>query len=206
MKSIHKVMKVILISYPSFFEGEAETVSSLMEKFDFTFHLRKPNARDDKYENFLNYIPQKFHSRIVLHQAWHLKDKYDIAGLHFSTVNRQKFLRYNQFVTVSTSCHSFAEIQDLDGQYNYMFLSPVFDSISKKGYKSLLDFEEIKKQLSIHRKSEIFALGGISQETLPCLINLNFDGIALLGAVWTASPSTGIDYFSNLRSIFECIN
>ena len=63
-------------------------------------------------------------------------------------------------------------------------MSPVFDSISKQGYKANFNKEELKKFLKKERKIKIMGLGGVTEDNYSELINLGFDGGAFLGSVW----------------------
>ena len=68
---------------------------------------------------------------------------------------------------------------------HYVFLSPIFDSISKKGYKhsfSNKDLEEAGINGIINER--VVALGGVTPEYIPQLRAWNFGGAAFLGDVW----------------------
>lgn len=109
----------------------------------------------------------------------------------------------------SISCHSINELLDLDnfgrsfadryytgqdstiqhseGQYPYgqfypyyATLSPIFDSISKQGYKAAFNFDELQSALS-KLKLPVIALGGVTPEKIPLLTTLGFKGAAMLG-------------------------
>lgn len=99
--------------------------------------------------------------------------------------------------SISRSCHSFEEVtESLDNanpdspkgsksEFDYVFLSPIFDSISKKGYKhsfSNRDLEDAGNSGIINEK--VIALGGIIPQFIPQLRAWNFGGAAFLGDVW----------------------
>lgn len=84
--------------------------------------------------------------------------------------------------------HSLNELEDCEEKYDYAFLSPIFDSISKAGYKSNYDLKEIKVFFK-NRNEKIIALGGIDEDKIDTVKDLGFSGIALLGAIWqTENP------------------
>ena len=66
-----------------------------------------------------------------------------------------------------------------------MFLSPVFDSISKAGYRGAFPPQELdgaaRRGLIDHK---VVALGGVSAQKMPQVHAWGFGGVALLGAVW----------------------
>ena len=75
-----------------------------------------------------------------------------------------------------------------------MFLSPIFDSISKTGYTSSFDLSAVQESLQKLAtrpgyQPQVLALGGISAKTLPLARQAGFAGAAVLGAVWgSANP------------------
>jgi thiamine-phosphate pyrophosphorylase len=94
--------------------------------------------------------------------------------------------------TLSRSCHSIEELTD--GQrYDYLFLSPIFDSISKKGYRSAFSPEQLTKagkEGVINEK--VIALGGITPEKKTAIKDWNFGGIAVLGFLWQEPTIAGV--------------
>jgi thiamine-phosphate pyrophosphorylase len=72
-----------------------------------------------------------------------------------------------------------------------LFLSPVFDSISNQGYNSKFQPEELYQFL--HQQSarpDVIALGGITDNVVDDVFDVGFDGIALLGYIWTMFEQT----------------
>ena len=198
-------MKLKLIAYPEFFEGEEQIVSLLLQKYNFTFHLRKPNASVDEYRKFLQNIPEVLHARIMLHDAFELYKEFVVQGLHFSTQNRNKIDGF-QSGTKSTSCHSIVEAGEWDGKVESMFLSPVYPSISKQGYTSVLSKTEVKNYLHQPRISNVFALGGIDTKNIPEIAKMGFDGITVLGAIWGIEPGDYNKVESRLKTLVECLS
>ena len=97
---------------------------------------------------------------------------------------------------MSVSCHSFEEIDALPFEPNYVFLSPVFDSISKPGYPSAFAPEYLKENLQ-KRRVPVIALGGITAEKVAECRKMGFRGVALLGHVWE-QPSEAVARFTNI--------
>ena len=80
---------------------------------------------------------------------------------------------------VSRSCHSLEEVAE-SRELDYVFLSPVFDSISKQGYAS--HFSE--EQLRGHVDARVMALGGVTAGRIPWLATW-FRRMRFLGySVW----------------------
>ncbi len=202
-KTFHSPFSILhsplVITSPVFLSGEVEYITALFEAGLEILHLRKPDATKGEYEQLLNSIPQKYHKRIMLHDFFELAEKYDVRGVHLNRRNQA----YNGIknIKISKSCHSIRELKTID-QYDYVFLSPIFNSISKTGYTSSFSGEELLKASDSHLINEkVIALGGIDINTLPLLKPYKFGGIAVLGAIWNVSPTLSVE--DNLRMIVE---
>ncbi|MDO4190287.1 MAG: thiamine phosphate synthase [Bacteroidales bacterium] len=176
--------QLIYITTPHFWKGEADAINRLMDEQDFVLHLRKPNATENEVTTLLNQILPMFYARIVLHEHFHLCADFQLRGAHLNS--RCNVLPDGFSGTVSRSCHSLEELEIYNKQnFNYLTLSPIFDSISKKGYASNFTVEELKKAANdgiINHKT--IALGGVTTNRLPILKDIGFGGAALLGDVW----------------------
>ena len=87
--------------------------------------------------------------------------------------------------TVSRSCHSLAEVAAWRDRLDYLFLSPVFDSISKQGYRAGFAPEELLRAARegiIDRR--VMALGGITPDNLARVRAWGFGGAVVLGDLW----------------------
>lgn len=79
---------------------------------------------------------------------------------------------------------------------DYCFLSPVYDSISKAGYRSAGFLAPGPKAALLARALArpplpVLALGGVAPGTLRALRGAGFAGAAVLGAVWQAAGKGG---------------
>ena len=85
--------------------------------------------------------------------------------------------------------HSLEELTAHKGKYEYAFLSPIFDSISKVGYKSNFDFNELKNSPLLRRGvggEAVIALGGIDEDKIEICREISFTGVAILGVIWNS--------------------
>jgi thiamine-phosphate pyrophosphorylase len=189
-------MELFLISTPDFFLNETDILLELMRMGNFIFHLRKPMATKEETDRFLASFPTGFHQRIVIHQHHFLKDAYGIRGIHLSGKKRAAFTRQeivnlkkaNPTMTISTSLHTLNEVNDACGLFDYVFLSPVFDSISKKGYLAnpeLIQLKSIYTMIGLKNPPcKVMAMGGITPSKLATVKEAGFDGAAVLGVIW----------------------
>lgn len=145
------------------------------------FHIRKPLSDEADVIALLNAIPERLHPQLILHSHFHLFGRYDFAGVHIKDESRE-LIRSDKLKT--RSCHSLPETTNEEpGVYEYSFLSPVFDSISKEGYLSPFS-ESLDEVTPYAEKYPLIALGGVTPEKFYKLRRLKFAGAALLGYLW----------------------
>lgn len=176
--------KLIYITTPNFWRGEAEAIVELMEKENFILHLRKPDAQEADVVALLESIPSVYYPRIVLHSCFNLCALYGLRGIHLNS--RENVIPENFKGTVSRSCHSLKELDQCNQEdYDYLTLSPIFDSISKVGYHSAFTPKVIADAVDmgiINRRT--IALGGVTRNVLSQLQSMGFGGAAMLGEIW----------------------
>ncbi|MBP3679213.1 MAG: thiamine phosphate synthase [Bacteroidaceae bacterium] len=176
-------MKLILITPPTYFVEENKIITDLFEEGLDILHLRKPDTAPMFAERLLTLIPEHYHKRIVVHGHFYLKEEYRLKGIHLNSRNPNLPDGYKGHI--SCSCHSLEEVKSRKKQCDYVFLSPVFDSISKKNYHANYTPEEIRKahKAGIIDK-KVIALGGIDIDNITEVKNYGFGGAAIMGALW----------------------
>ena len=190
-------MKLIVITSPQFIGGEASYITSMLQKGIDLVHLRKPESSPCDCAKLLDAIPEELHRRIVIHYHHCLCEDYHLGGIHISPFHMNKQThRCNG--TISRSCHSIDEIASFKSSYDYLFLSPIFNSISKQGYHgafSASQLQEAQQKGIIDNK--VIALGGITANNLSIVKQLGFGGAALLGDVWQHVGTKKLDNYLN---------
>lgn len=167
-------MKLIILSSPITVPNEHQIIHSLFEEGMEIFHLHKPEFTKEEIKNFIQAIPFKYHSKITLHSDF------------------PKF-------------HSLEELKQhlplRSGQY--AFLSPIFDSISKPGYKSSYEFQELTQKetgkINAISGNNIIALGGIDEDKIETCRELGFAGVAILGAIWNSKSP--VEKFKRIKQL-----
>ena len=187
---------LIIITPPYSLPDEGRIVNRLFENGLHLLHLRKPGANRNTLERYIRDIRPCFRERIVLHNHFELAEEYGLRGIHLKYNEAGAFTGRERFGHVSVSCHSFEEIDTLPFEPNYVFLSPIFDSISKPGYLSAFSPEFLKENLQ-KRQIPVIALGGITGEKVAECRQLGFRGIALLGYAWE-EPSETVARFTGI--------
>ena len=203
-------MKLIVFSSHSNFRSEPKQVVRMFEHGLETLHLRKPDFSSKNLVEYLELIPSEYHDRIVIHSHHKLVKKFNLKGVHFSKVHRDKNyntkLKYLTFrlkfgnILITRSCHKIHKLEENYNRYTYVFLSPIYESISKKSHCGLFSERHIKKALTV-KKSKVYALGGVEESKFKELNDLGFEGVALLGAIWDTDQEPLNAYLSAKEAI-----
>jgi thiamine-phosphate pyrophosphorylase len=191
---------LIVISNPIPVEQEYKIINALFDEGLGIFHLRKPDTSRKELNQLLINIDKWHHSKIALHQHHELAEFFGTNRLHYPEKDRITYehsLRNSDMsaFTLSTSIHQAASYISLPLAIDYCFLSPVFNSISKPEYPSLLT---PNFRLPLKTKTKLIALGGISSATIPDIKKFDFDGIAVLGSIWRA-PEMAVVNFKKMQ-------
>lgn len=177
-------MKIIVITSPDFIAGEAKLIESLFAEGLYTLHLRKPGATADDCRRLLDALPTDCLSRIVVHQHFGLCLDYGLLGVHLNARCPEPPAYFSPR-SLSASCHTIAEAARRKASLSYVFLSPIFNSISKQGYGAAFAPEQLANAAARGDIDErVIALGGVTAEAFPLLRQWRFGGAALLGDVW----------------------
>lgn len=192
-------MKIIAISRPDFFRGESEVINEMFERGLERLHLRKPFCKEAEYKRLLGKIDPKFYKRISLHEHFDLANKLGVGGVHLNRRNPDAPKGFDG--RISASCRDTAEMHAMLNEYDYVFLSPVFDSISKKGYGAAYSYRELLGlALDGVIGPGVVALGGVSEDKLKMLSDLNFSGAAVLGYLWQGDAGAMLKRFDKLMA------
>lgn len=169
--------KIYVFTSPSSIEDEANKLTSLLEAGVDTIHIRKPDWSVREVKNLIEDIPYEFRKKLRLHGHFELLNEMNLAGVHLNSRNPN--CPYNA-MSKSIPLHSEKELESASS-YEYATLSPIFNSISKKGYKSKFSLDQIENKIS---GKNIVALGGVTPANLFLLKEKGFSGAALLGYIW----------------------
>ncbi len=194
---------LIIISSSTDLPNETDLVNKLFENGLELFHLRKPEMKEAEQKQYLEKINPAHLNKISIHQHHSLANEFQLKYLHFKESFRNSFLfdkaKKNNY-TVSTSYHSHNDPYVANEKYDYCFLGPVYNSISKKGYDQKIN-EDVKiKQEKVSTK--IFALGGITTKNTDTLLKRGFSGIAVLGSIWQ-EPNKCVESFNQFQKLCQ---
>ena len=184
---MHQEFHIVIITPPRFLPGEAEMLSLLLGGLDCRVHLRKPGCTERQMRGLIEALPEEFRPELTLQDHLSLAPEYGVGGVH--PTSRFPVAPEGWTGLVSRSSHSLGEVamcRDAD----YVFLSPVFDSISKSGYSSAFTDAQLRSAPEID--GHVYALGGVRPEHFPLLAEYGFGGAALLGHVWRDCSPEGM--------------
>ena len=176
-------MKRIVITSPAFIPDEAQIIAGLFCAGLDLLHLRKPDATVHEVRRLLCEIPVECRKRIVIHDFFSLQDEFSLGGIHLNSRHTEAPEGYQGLL--SRACHSLEEVEATVARFDYVLMSPVYDSISKQGYRSGYSQEALRQaQAEGIINEKVIALGGISESNLSEIKSLGFGGAALLGDIW----------------------
>ena len=182
-------MKIIAITPPHAIDDEVVIIKRLLENSVDIVHLRKHQSEFKGVDviaylhEILSALTCEERSKIIIHNYPTLYEEFSLKGIHINKNITSLPEGYNGFKT--RSCHSFEEIERYKNEYDYLFLSPIFDSISKPEYKSPFSHQALQKaSLKGIINKKVIALGGVTFDKIPYLQSLNFGGVAMIGELF----------------------
>lgn len=179
-------MKVIVITSEKIVANEDIYIKAMLDYGIDNIHIRKPFEDINNIRLLLDCIDKEYHNRLTLNGNFQLLEMYkNIKAIHVNSRNHNIPKSFNG--SVSYSSHSLNEIVEKKEKFDYMFLSPIYDSISKTGYRANFSYDELKtaKEEGII-DNKIFALGGVTPEKIPELKELGFGGVVFMGYIWNS--------------------
>ncbi len=191
-------MKIIAITSPKVTDADEYIIKGLVNRGIDVVHFRKPDSGIEECRSLLLKLTSGERSKIVVHDYHSLYEEFSLLGIH---VNKNVTSLPEGYSGLKTrSCHSFEEVEMYKDDYDYLFLSPIFNSISKQGYMSSFSDAELlqaSKEGVIDRK--VIALGGVTFDKIPYLKDLNFGGVAMIGAIYNTDVLEKLDDFRQWR-------
>lgn len=163
---------------------EPQRISTILDAGWDAVHIRMPGASLKEVKTLIESIAQRYHNRLWLHGHFELINEFNLGGLHLNS--RCPVPPANYAGKLSRACHTIEETMDFgqDGRFSRLTLSPIFDSISKEGYRGKFSEYELLEIADL--MVPVIALGGINPERATDLKKLPFSGYAVLGYLHNA--------------------
>ena len=165
-------------------------------------HVRKPAAGSDSIARLLEEFPQCYRSRLSLHDHHELAENCGVGGVHLNSRNPSAPDGFGGLV--SRSCHSMEELSEYGSVCDYMFLSPIFDSISKSGYVSRFSLEEIRRRIVAGSDVATARMDVMSSDG-NCR-PVDWERVFALGGVWLLSSAVSGSRSDWTITVLHCPN
>lgn len=202
-------MKLILISSTQSIEKETEILTDLFSNGLQTLHLRKPKFSTPRLKKLIQSIPSKYHNRIIIHSHHNLALNFDLRGIHLTKTHKRR--RFKTWLTLkllnsrkpdlfmTTSHTKLGKILEAEKPYNYVFLSPIFDSSTSK-YQAGFTEHSLKGVL---KKSpyKVIARGGVDLQQVEKVKEIGFEGLVMRSSIWESEDP--VAEFNKYVKIFE---
>lgn len=200
----HMGMKLVIFSTSDRSLSEAKEVTQMFEEGLKAFHIKKIGFEKHEMEEYLKCIPSQYHKYITLHSNHKLRKSFKVGGLHISRTHRKK--KYNskwklfKLKTFTRKLHftrTFSKLSSLSAnktKYDYVFLSPVYEGISKLGHAGNFGNRSMSKFIQLSN-SPVYALGGLTIDKFEECHSVGFHGVGLLGYVWNNNDLSPIQAF-----------
>ncbi|MDE7133952.1 MAG: thiamine phosphate synthase [Rikenellaceae bacterium] len=196
---------IVVITLPHSLPREDEALALIAAQEGVTIHLRRHNgieALADTVRRVCGNDPGML-MRFSVHHNAQTAFHHRMGGTH------RRFAERNEpcHGRLSLSCHSTDEAATAlyEGKADYIFLSPVFDSISKPGYASAFDLDRLRaflRSLPTGMRQKVVALGGVTGENITICREAGFGGAAMIGSAWVVRDGE-IDPESTLDNIIK---
>lgn len=195
---------IVVIAPETDVKNEINTLHQLFEAGLACYHLRKPAKNYEEHIAYLKEIDARYHNRIVVHLFHELVNEFNLKGIHFQEQKRKDTIESKQLdsfknlqvpdKTISSSFHEPEDIATCGFNFDYHLLSPVFSSISKKGYEGRgFNVNAIDKT--------IVGMGGVTSKNIESFKSLGYKGVGILGGIW--SNNKPVEVFNNIKQHFE---
>jgi len=211
-------MKLIVVSSPNKSNSEIGYLIDFMKIGVDVFHVKKKKFTRKQMVEYLTMIPEEYRSRIVLHSHYSLASRFNLRGIHISSHKKHtsfwgnirfgiaRYLKPN--LKLTKSFHSIQSLMNDKKQYDYVFLSPVFDRHEMQEFSAAYSEKQLRSVL-YKSQHEIIALGGVIYKRIELARRTGFGGIAIHSAIWKEkNDRSGMfrDMYEETRRVAEQVN
>lgn len=180
-----------IITREEFSADESRQLKDILENFPVFIHIRKPRYPLKEYISFLNTIPEELRTNVFIHEFHEECASLGPGGLHIPVRSRSLYFQKlkNLFFIPEKKFNLSFSLHEVDKNFipdvitDFVFISPVWNSISKPGYPG----KKISPSaFNIPSSVQRIALGGIVPENIKQTLELGYDGIAVCGWIWNS--------------------
>jgi thiamine-phosphate pyrophosphorylase len=194
------MMDLYAVSPVSEYSSEMSWVLRLLDAGLKRYHFRKPSWSAERCAAWLQLVPVSYRRQISIHQYFEQAEVFGLGGVHHPDRGDVAWPRGDPMARSclrSRSLHNLSNLDHVPDLVDYVFLSPIFPSISKVNYCSGWSECDLRRVLLRPHRYQLVALGGISEVTVERAALLGFDAVALHGCLW----SEGQDPLQALQAV-----
>ncbi|HWY13267.1 MAG TPA: thiamine phosphate synthase [Bacteroidia bacterium] len=190
------MQKLIVVTHPGHINDEIDTCKELFDSGLERLHVRKYKWSENEITNWLRHFSKDELARMTIHHQQGIFEKKHLGGLHLKYSNDFSYSK-DSSQTFSCSVHTWNEAKIALDYCDYIFISPVFDSISKLAYKQNADLLRVPTDLT---EKKIFALGGIDNGNIHKIYEMGYYGAVVLGYIWN-NVDGAVENFNTLMKL-----
>lgn len=186
-------MKLVVVSSPNKTKSEIGYIIEFMNMGLDAFHVKKKRFTRKQMAEYLSMIPKEYRNRIVLHSHYGLASKFGVKGIHISSHKKHNTFwgnlsfwyarHFKKNLSLSKSFHSIQSLLNDKANYDYVFLSPVFDRHEMQEFSAAYSEKQLRSLL-YKTKHSVIALGGVTQPRVELARRTGFSGVALHSTIW----------------------
>ena len=187
---------------PTFFVEEDKILEALFEEGLDNLHIYKPQSSPVYVERLLSLLPENTHRRITVHDHFYLKEEFGLAAIHLDDALSERPAGYRG--NFSRSCSDLTQLKEAKRKARYVFLRNIFDSLSEPDQHASFTMAELQaasRQGLIDK--HVYALGGMSLDTIRIARDLGFGGVVICGDLWNRFNIHNETDYRNIISHFE---
>ena len=194
-------MKLIIMTQPTYFVEEDKILTALFEEGMDMLHINKPESEPLYAERLLSLLPKNKYDHISVHQHYYLKQAYGLRGIHIDNPQMPVPDGFRRHVTRSTS--NISDLKLFKKNCDYVMLHSLFDSLHDEVRATLTPEEMIAAHHEGLIDKKVYALGGMSLESVQMAKDLGFGGVVICGDLWNRFSIQHEINFHNLINHFK---
>lgn len=198
-------MKLIAITSPDYFVVEHLLIMELFNEGLDILHLRKPDGKVACCERLLQLLPKECREKVVIHDNFEFKKKYDLMGIHLNSRNPVAPSGYRG--SMSCTCGTIDELETMKGQMKYVILRCASGE-STSSAASLPKFTAAQLRAAANKgliDSKVYAAGGITVDSVAQYRELGFGGVAVSSELSRLFNPASSDDYKKLVSYFRLL-
>ncbi len=184
-------MKLVVMTKSTFFVEEDKILAALFDTGLECLHINKPGSSPMYAERLLTLLPEDSYRSIYVHDHYYLKNEYDLGGIHIDDPDMEVPQGYRG--KLGRTCTGLARLKELKRKSNFVFL--------RRGEATDSELKEASRHGLIDKK--VYALGGVTMQTISQARDLGFGGVVVCSDLWNRFDIHSQTDYREVISYFE---